>query len=191
MKITVGGEHAGGRQHVDVGVPEQEVPKGLHGDDETGLAFGLAGALAEPGGDGGVSGVVEFAKQDAVELESITDKPREGEHEVPVGHRGADLVGDEGALDEGAALVARGAEPALLAGEGEEEFVAAVGAVQAGEAGVEVAAIEEGGYRGGGLGGEAGQLCRVIVENLPDRRGAGLAGTVADAHHLAGRTRWA
>jgi len=191
VKITVGGEHAGGRQHVDVGVPEQEVPKGLHGDDETGLAFGLAGALAEPGGDGGVSGVVEFAKQDAVELESVTDKPREGEHEVPVGHRGADLVGDEGALDEGAALVARGAEPALLAGEGEEEFVAAVGAVQAGEAGVEVAAIEEGGYRGGGLGGEAGQLCRVIVENLPDRRGAGLAGTVADAHHLAGRTRWA
>jgi hypothetical protein len=24
----------------------------------------------------------------------------------------------------------------------------------------------------------------VIVENLPDRRGAGLAGAVADAHHL-------
>jgi len=98
-----------------------------------------------------------------------------------VGHRGADLIGDEGALDEGAALVARGAEAALLAGKRAEEFVAAIGAEEAGEARVEVAAVEEGGDGRGGFGGEAGHLRRVIVENLPDRRGAGLAGTVAMA----------
>jgi len=98
-----------------------------------------------------------------------------------VGHRGADLIGDEGALDEGAALVARGAEPALLAGKRAEEFVIAVGAVEAGEAGVEVAAVEEGGDGRGGFGGKAGDLGGVVVENLPDRRGAGLAGTVAMA----------
>ena len=46
MKIAVGGEHAGGRQHVHVGVPEEKVAERLDGDDETGLAFGLAGALA-------------------------------------------------------------------------------------------------------------------------------------------------
>lgn len=45
MKIAVGGEHAGGRQHVHVGVPEEKVAERLDGDDETGLAFGLAGAL--------------------------------------------------------------------------------------------------------------------------------------------------
>ena len=50
-----------------------------------------------------------------------------------MGHRGADLVGDESALDEGVALVAGGAEATLRAGEGEEEFVAPVGAVEAGE----------------------------------------------------------
>ena len=69
---------------------------------------------------------------------------------MPVGHWGADLVGDEGALNECAALVAGGAEAALLAGEGEEEFVVAVGAVEAGEAGVEVAAAQEGGDGAGG-----------------------------------------
>jgi hypothetical protein len=65
--------------------------------------------------------------------------------------------------------------------------MAAVGAVQAGEASMKVAAVEEGGDGGGGLGGEAGQLCRVVVENLPNRRGAGLAGAVADADQLGGR----
>ena len=191
VEIAVGGKHAGGRQHVHVGVPEQKVAERLDGDDETRLAFGLAGALAEPGGDRGMGGVVEFAEQGAVELEGGPDQPGEGEHEVPVGHRGADCVGDEGALDEGATLVAGGAEAALLAGEGKEEFVAAVGTVQAGEASVKVAAVEEGGDGRGGLGGEAGHLGGVIVENLPDRRGAGLAGTVADTNHLGSGSRWA
>jgi hypothetical protein len=169
VKIAVGGKHAGGGQHMDVGVPEEEVPKSLHGDDETRLAFDLAGALAEPGGDRRVSGAVEFAEQGTLEFERVSDQPGDSEHEVPVGHRGADRVGDEGALDKRAALVAGGAEAALLAREGEEEFVAAIGAVEAGEAGVEVAAVEEGCDGGGDLGGEAGQLRRVIVENLPDR----------------------
>ncbi len=172
-------------------LPKKEVAKRLHGDDKTRLAFGLSGALAEPGGDCRVSGVVKFAEQNAVELEGVADQPEDGEHEVPVGHRGADLVGDEGALDEGAALVARSAEAALFVGKQAEEFMAAVGAVQAGEASLKVAAVEEGGDGRGGLGGKAGDVGGVIVENLPDRRGAGLAGAVADADHLRGRSRWA
>ncbi len=52
--------------------------------------------------------------------------------------------------------------------------MAAVGAVETDEARVEVAAIEESVDGRGGLGGEARDLRRVIVENLPDRRGAGL-----------------
>jgi ribulose 1,5-bisphosphate synthetase/thiazole synthase len=41
--------------------------------------------------------------------------------------------------------------------------------VQAGEAGVQVAAVEEGVDRRGGFWGEAGYFGSVVVENLPDR----------------------
>jgi hypothetical protein len=116
-----------------------------------------------------VGGVVEFAEQGAVDPEGVPDQPGKGEYDMPVGHRGADLVGDDGALDERAALMAGGAESALLTGEREEELMAAVGAVQAREAGVEVAAGEEGRDRGGRFRVKGGQLVRVIVKHLPDR----------------------
>jgi len=59
----VGGEDPGGGDDddVDVGVPEEKVAEGLDGDDEAGLAVGLAGAQAKPGGEGGVSGETEMA----------------------------------------------------------------------------------------------------------------------------------
>jgi len=46
--------------------------------------------------------------------------------------------------------------------------------MEAGGAGVEIAAVEESPDRRGGLGGKAGDLGGVVVENPPDRRGAGL-----------------
>ena len=46
--------------------------------------------------------------------------------------------------------------------------MAAVGAMEAREAGVEVAAIEEGGDGGGSFRVKGGQFRRVIVEHLPD-----------------------
>jgi len=51
-------------------------------------------------------------------------------------------------LDAWAALVVRGAEAALLLGTYDEAFVFAVGAVIAGEAGAEVAAVGGGGDGG-------------------------------------------
>ena len=72
----------------------------------------------------------------------------------------------------------------MLAGKGEEKFVVAVGAVEAGEAGVEVAAAQESGDGCGGVRRQAGEFCGVVVEHLPDRRGAGLARAVAEADHL-------
>ena len=107
-----------------------------------------------------------------------------------MGHRGADLVGDEGAFDERAALVARGAETALFARKRAEKLMIAVGAVEAGEAGVVVAAVEEGGDGGGSLRVKGGQFRRVIVEHLPDGRGVGLAGDIARTDHLGSRSRW-
>jgi hypothetical protein len=55
----------------------------------------------------------------------------------------ADIVGDVHAEQEGAFLGAAGADATLLAGEGDEELVAAIGAANAGEAVLEVAALEE------------------------------------------------
>jgi len=127
--------------------------------------------------------VVEFVQQVAVIFERRADQPGEGKDEVPVGHDSADLVGDESGLDEGAALVTGRAEAALLAGEGEEVLVAAVGAMKAGEAGVDVAAFEERLDGGGGVGRKTGHRGGVIVEDLPDWRGAGLARAVSKADH--------
>jgi len=56
-------------------VPKEEVPKSLDGDDEARLAVGLPGAVAKPGGDRGVRGVVEFVQQVAVIFERRADQP--------------------------------------------------------------------------------------------------------------------
>ena len=135
---------------MDVRVPEEKIAESLESHDEAGLADGAVGAEADPGVDGAMGGVVEVAEQRAVAEEERADEARHGEDKMPVGHWGADGVGDERTFDERAPLVAGGAEAALLAGESEEEFVVAVGAVEAGEAGVEVAAAQEGGDGAGG-----------------------------------------
>ena len=62
---------------------------------------------------------------------------------MAMGHRRANGVGDERGLGQRAALVATRAQAPLLAGKGEEEFVAAIGAVQASETGMEIAAAEK------------------------------------------------
>lgn len=189
MEPAVGVEDFGGGDDVDVRVPEEKIAESLESHDEAGLADGAVGAEADPGVDGAMGGVVEVAEQRAVAEEERADEARHGEDKMPVGHWGADGVGDERTFDERAPLVAGGAEAALLAGESEEEFVVAVGAVEAGEAGVEVAAAQEGGDGGGGLRVKGGPFRGAVVENLPDRRGAGLAGAVAAAHHGRGRSR--
>ena len=189
MEPAVGVEDSGGGDDVDVRVSEEKIAESLESHHEPGLAAGAVGAEAKPGGDGEMGGVAEVVEQRAVAEKERADEARHGEHDVPMGHGGADGVGDEGTFDERAALVARGAETALLAGKCEEEFVIAVGAAEAGEAGVEVAAVEEGVDGGGGFGGEAGDVSGMIVENLPEGRSAGLAGTVADADHLGSGSR--
>jgi hypothetical protein len=87
-------------------------------------------------------------------------------------------------------MVAGGAEVAALAGEGEEAFVATIGALEAGEAGGEVAATEEGldGGDGGGIERAEGfpvkffvegeELVPAVVDDLPEWRGTGAAGLV-------------
>jgi len=102
--------------------------------------------------------------------------------------------GDPSAGLPDAALVAGGAEVAGLAGEGEELFVAAVGAMEAGEAGGEVAAAEEGADGGDGIGAQRSHGAAVVgfasgeevvpgvVDELPEGRGARATGVVDGGH---------
>jgi len=76
--------------------------------------------------------------------ENATQDSGDGEHELAVRHVMADAGGDPAAGATDTALVAGGAEVAALAGEGEQFFVTTVRAVEAGEAGGEVAAAEKG-----------------------------------------------
>ena len=75
----------------------------------------------------------------------------------------ADGGGDPLPRPAGSALVARGAEVAGLAGEGEELFVAAIGAMEAGEAGGEVAAAEEGADGSEGIGAQRSHRAAVVL----------------------------
>ena len=103
-------------------------------------------------------------------------------------------MGDPVAYGADTALVAAGAEVAGLAGEGEELFVAAAGALEAGEAGGEVAAAVELVDDGDGVpaqravgaavaGFVAGdELVPGVVDELPEGRGAGSPGAVDGWH---------
>ena len=144
--------------------PREEVGEFLRADE-----FGVA------------QGVEEAVAEDA------TEDAGDGEHELAVGNFVADGGGDPLAGGANPALVARGAEVAAFAGEGEEAFVAAVGALEAGEARGEVAAAEEGLDGGRGVGAEWAEGLAVVffvvgeevfpavVDELPEGRGAGAA----------------
>lgn len=102
--------------------------------------------------------------------------------------------GDPVAGGADAALVTGGTEVAALAGEGEEAFVAAIGTVESRESGGEVATAEEGfdGGRGGRVERAEGlavfslvvgkEVIPAVVDELPERRGAGAAGLVDGWH---------
>jgi hypothetical protein len=92
--------------------------------------------------------------------------------------------------------VAGGAEVASFAGECEEALVAAVGALEAGEAGGEVTAAKEGldGGNGGGVERAEGsavvffvvgeEIGPAVLDELPEGRGAGVARLVDGRHNL-------
>jgi hypothetical protein len=98
--------------------------------------------------------------------------------------------------EEGAEPVARGAEVVALTGEGEKAFVAAVRALESGEAGSEVTATEEGLDGGVGGGVERAESFAVfafvvgeevvpaVVDELPEGRSAGAAGLVGGRHKV-------
>lgn len=137
-----------------------------------------------------------MSEQVAALAEDAAQDFGDGEHELAVGDFVADGVGDPFANGASAALVAGGAEVAAFAGEGEEAFVAAVWALEAGEADGEIAAAEERFDGGDGVGVEWAEglavllfvVCEevvpAVVNDLPEGRGAGSPGFIDVGHKL-------
>ena len=109
---------------------------------------------------------------------------------MAVGHGSEDASDEEGGGGLDVLLVARGAEPATLAREGQEVFVAAMVTADSDEAAIEVAAVQEFvddlGHDGAD-GAEAGLVVvrvvgneggEVAVDALPEGRLARVAGAV-------------
>ena len=107
----------------------------------------------------------------------------------------ADRAGDPFAGLADAALVAGRAEVTGLSSEGEELFVPAIWAMEAGEAGGKVATAHERADGGDGIRAQRShgasmvlfvavkEITPNLVDDLPERRGAGAPGVVDNRHN--------
>jgi hypothetical protein len=119
-----------------------ERAEGLNGQDAA-----RGGVVVEEGAvgleDGLLSGGGQLLQQVAVVAEEDAQASGVGPDGRAVRDVEADIIGHVHAEPEGAFLGATGADASLRAGEGDEELVAAIGTADAGEAVLEVAALEE------------------------------------------------
>ena len=196
VEAAVGGEESVGGKDVEVRVEDEVVAEGVDSGDGSDAAVGEAEAGAEGVLEGGGGSVEQVGEEVAAFAEDAAQDLGEGEDELAVGDLVADGVGDPFAKGASATLVACGAEVAAFAGEGEEAFVAAVRALETGEAGCEVAATEEGLDGGDAVGAEwaeglalllsvvCEEVAPAVVDDLPEWRGAGSTGLINGGHEL-------
>ncbi len=194
VEASVGGEESVGGEDVEVGVEDEVIAEGVDGGDGSEFAIGEIEAGAEGFLEGIGGGFEEEMEEIAAFAEDAAKDFGDGEDELAVGDFVADGGGDPSGGLADAALVAGGTEVAALAGEGEEAFVAAIGAVEAEEAGGEVAAAEEVADGGEDVGAERAEVGAVFFlvggekgipsggEDLPEGRGAGAARLVDGRH---------
>jgi hypothetical protein len=194
VETSVRSEESVGGEDVEVGVEDEVVAKGVDGGDGSEFAIGEVEAGAEDFLEGFGGGFEKEVEEVAAFAENAAEDFGDGEDELTVGDFVADGGGDPiGGLAD-AALMAGGTEVAALAGEGEEAFVSAVGAVEAEKAGGEVATAEEvadGGEDVGAKRAEGGTVFFLVVgeegvpgggKDLPEWGGAGAAGLVNGWH---------
>lgn len=194
VEAAIGGEESVGGEDVEVGVEDQIIAEGVDGGDGSEFAIWEVEAGAEDFLEGFGGGFEQEVEEVAALAEDAAQDLGDGEDELAVGDFVADGGGDPiGGLAD-AALVAGGAEVAAFAGESEEAFVAAVGAVKAEETGGEIAAAEEiadGGEDVGAERAEGGAVAFFVIgeegvpgggEDLPEGGGAGAAGLVDGWH---------
>lgn len=137
------GPAASGDEGVDVGMEIELVSERLDGGDHPGpKGLFLAGRHGHQLADGLPGGGAQRAQQPPVMHEVGVKELGDGEDPLGVADVGDDLVLQE-CCELGGALGAAGrAEPAPLAGEGEQVFGGAIGTADAGEASLEDAAVE-------------------------------------------------
>ena len=144
VEAAVGGEESVGGEDVKVGVEDEVVSEGVESGDGSDAALGEVESGAERVLKVGGGGVEEESEKATTFPKDAAENARDGEDELTMGNFVADRVGDPVAGGADATLMAGGAEVAGLAGEGEETFVTAVRALEAGEAGGEIATAEKG-----------------------------------------------
>ena len=176
-------------------VEDEVVAKGVEGGDGADAALGEIEAGAEGILEGVDGGVKENGEELAAFAEDAAQDAGYGEDELTMGNFVADRGGDPFAGGADATLMAGGAEMASLAGEGEEAFVAAIRALEPGEARGEVATAEEGLDGGDGGGRERAEALSVllfvvgeevvpaVVGELPEGGGAGASWLVDGRHN--------
>ena len=194
VEAAVGCKESVGGKDVEVRVVDEVVAESVDSGDGADAAVGETEAGAEGVLESGGGGVEQVGEEVAALAEDAAQDLGDGKDELAVGDFVADGGGDPLASGTGAALVAGGAEVAAFAGEGEEALVAAIGALEAGEASGEVTAAKEG-LDGGDCGGAKGteslavllfvvceEVAPAVVDELPEGRGAGAAGLVSGGH---------
>ena len=155
-------EQAVGSENVEVRMENKVVAEGVGGGGGGDAPAGQVEAGAEGVAQAFGGALEEEMKEVAAFAKDASQHFGDGEDELSVRDGVADAGGDPFAGLAGAALVAGGAEVPGFAGEGEELFVAAIGAKVAGEAGGEIAAAQEGAHGGDGIGAQgsmAGRWC--------------------------------
>jgi DNA polymerase-3 subunit gamma/tau len=187
-------EQAVGSEDMEMRVEDEVVAEGVDGGSGGEASGGQTEAGAEGVAQGLGGGLEKEVKEVPALAEDAAEHFRDGEDELAVRDVVADGGGDPFAGLAGAALVAGGTEVAGLAGEGEELFVAAGGAMETGEAGGEIAAPEEGADGGDGIGAQGTHGAAVVgfvggeevvpgvVDELPEGRGARAARVVDGGH---------
>jgi len=181
VEATVGGEESVGSEKVEVRVEDEVVAEGVEGGDGSDAALGEVESGAVGVLEGLDGGMKEYGEELAAFAKDAAQDTGDGEDELAVRNFVADGGRDPFAGGADAALVAGGAEVAAFAGKGEESFVTAIRALEAGEAGGKVAAAEEGldGGDGGGWKWAEGftvfrfvvgeKVIPAVVDELPER----------------------
>ena len=189
MEGAVRGEEAVGGKDVQVGMEDEVVAESVDGCDGAEFPVGEIEADAKGVAEALGGGAEEDGEVGAAFAEDAAEDLGDGEDELAVGDVVADGTGDPFAGAPDAALVAGGAEVTGLAGEGEEALVAAIGAVEPGEAGGEIPAAEKGLDGGDGLVAQRAEVPAMaslvlgeevvpaVMDELPEGRSLGTAGS--------------
>ena len=144
MKGPVRGKHTIGYEHMKMGMKDEVVSEGVDGGDGAKFALGQIELRPKDVSEGLDGTMEEQAHQPPALAKDAPQHFGNGENHLSVRDLMADVGSDPLAGGAHASLMARGAEVAGLAGEGEQALVAAVGAFEAGESGGKIAASHKG-----------------------------------------------